>query len=68
VDNDVRSLGLLIKFLGSTKLDWIEAEEIEGRKGVRSYVRVFGYRDTGWHIDFCFDDNGDYVAIYSLAD
>ena len=68
MDNDVRSNELLIKFLSSTKLDWMEGKEIDARKGVASFVRVFGYRDTGWHADFCFDGNGDYVAIYTPAD
>jgi hypothetical protein len=57
---------LLYEFLSASGLHW-DTKPCD-RKGCTSAVRIKGYKDTGWYADFCFGDNGEFVAIYTPAD
>jgi hypothetical protein len=38
------------------------------KRGIATITRVAGYEGTDWHLDFCFDEDGGFVSIYTPAD
>jgi hypothetical protein len=57
---------LLYDFLNAAGLHW-DTRPCD-REGCESAVRIYGYKQLDWWVDFCFSEGGNFVAIYSPAD